>query len=129
MGFSTWSLRLIPVVSGVASVWTDDDFCYQRIDLPRRRQNQPARIDALSERHPLRCVFFNENLGASPAFQEWMDGMKRSFTHRETREYTVQRSAHGVVILVNQYLVFEFVPKPGAVALTLSTGSDRATRH
>ncbi|GAC1451556.1 MAG: hypothetical protein NVSMB9_36540 [Isosphaeraceae bacterium] len=109
--------------------WTDYYLCYQRIYLPRRRQNQPARIDALSDQHPLRCVFFNENLGASPDFREWMEGMQRSFTHRGTREYTVQRRDHGVVILVNQYLVFEFVPKPGAVALSLPTVSDRATRH
>jgi hypothetical protein len=45
--------------------------------------------------------------------------MQRSFVYRGSRDYTVRGRDPGGPDFVNTYLVFEFVPKPGTVAVSI----------
>jgi hypothetical protein len=96
--------------------FTEYYLCYQRIYSERHRRREPLRLDRVSDAHPLRVVFFNESPVGSPAFQSWMAEMDRSFLFRGSRDYTVVGSGPQGVDFANAYSVFEFVPRPGAVA-------------
>jgi hypothetical protein len=108
--------------------WTDYYLCYQRIYFERHRQKKPLRVDLISSQHPLRCVLFNERPERSPAFQSWMQEMNKSFVYRGMREYTVGGYDFGSPDFANVYRVFEFVPRPGMVALSVPriTDSERS---
>ena len=97
--------------------FTEYYLCYQKIYSERHRQNRPLRAERISEDHPLRCVFFNESPEGSPLFQAWMAEMSRSFVYRGSRDYTVTGVGPRGPDFANQYRVYEFVPRPGAVAL------------
>lgn len=89
---------------------------YQRIYSERHRRKRPIRPELISEGHPLRCVFFNDDPVTSPVFQSWMGEMSKTFVFRGASEYTaVGHGARGPDF-VNRYLVYEFVPRPGTVA-------------
>jgi hypothetical protein len=114
--------------------WGEYYLCYQRIYSERHRQQKPLRFALISENHPLKCVFFNESPERSPVFQSWMGEMNKLFICRGSREYTVSGQGHRESDFANIYRVFEFVPRPGAVALSIPTmtdveRSDRAIRR
>ena len=110
--------------------WTEYYLCYQRIYSDRHRRKRPVRVDLISNKHPLKCVFFNEHPEGSPVFRSWMAEMNKVFIYRGSREYTVVGHGPRGPDFANMYLVFEFVPRPGAVALSVpgmkdSEGSGR----
>jgi hypothetical protein len=89
---------------------------YQRIYSERHRRKLPIRPERISEGHPLRCVFFNEDPLTSPVFQSWLGEMSKTFVFRGSRKYTVVGHGPLGADFANHYLVFEFVPRPGTVA-------------
>jgi hypothetical protein len=97
--------------------FTEYYLCYQRIYSERHRRKGPLRPDRVSERHPLKVVFFNESPAGLPVFQSWMADMNRSFVFRGSRDYTVVGFGPRGADFANTYTVFEFVPRPGVVAL------------
>jgi hypothetical protein len=114
--------------------WTEYYVCYQRIYSDRHRQKRPIRADRISENHPLRCVFFNESPERSPVFQDWMRRMSASFTCRGSKEYPMIGHGPRGPDFANRYLVYEFVPRPGVVALDVPRaggpeGSGRVIRR
>jgi hypothetical protein len=98
--------------------FTEYYLCYQRMYSERHREKRPLSIASISESHPLKCVFFNEFPERSPVFQAWLNEMNKSFIYRGSWEYTVGRAPH-VADFTNMYRVYEFVPRPGTVALSL----------
>ena len=111
------------------SSWTDYYLCYQEIYSERRRYNRPIAVQKLSPSHPLKCVFFNEFPENSPAFQAWFSEMNRSFISRGSQVYTLKGRDFGGADFLNTYVVYEFVPRPDVVALSVPVGSDRPIRR
>jgi hypothetical protein len=99
--------------------WTDYFLCYERIYLSRRRRNTPIRFDALSDTHPLRCVFFNEIPEDTPSFRAWMNEMGKSYIYRGVQSYTVRVKDHNAPNILNMYRVYEFTPRPDAVVASV----------
>ena len=114
--------------------WTDYYLCYQRMYSDRHRRKRPVAFEKLSESHPLKCVFFNDFPEADPGFQAWLEDMQRAYIYRGSRAYTVRGRDVGGPDFINAYLVFEFVPRPSAVAAgvpatALPGGADRMIRR
>ena len=93
--------------------------CYREIYSERHRQNRPIRLDRISEHHPLRCVFFNESPEGSPVFQAWLARMKETFVCRGSHEYASYGFGPRGLDFINRYVVYEFVPQPGRVELSI----------
>jgi len=95
---------------------TDTYLCYRALYSPRGRDDAPD-LDAVTAAHPLRCVAFNEVPHESPEFHARLARIADRFDLRSIRPYPVSsiESKRGPT-WDELYVVYEFVPKPGAVA-------------
>lgn len=93
---------------------TDTYLCYQKIYSARHGQGAPIRLDAVSEKHPLRCVLFNEMPQKTPEFQRWMAGMLEHYELKDFDNYNVSSVEKKLGPTWHSlYIVYEFVPKQG----------------
>ncbi len=101
---------------------TDTYLCYQKIYSERHREGLPVKLDAVSEKHPLRCVLFNEMPQKTPEFQKWMQEMLQHYELRDAQKYPVSSIEKRLGPTWHSlYMVYEFVPKAG-VAPPLAIG-------
>jgi hypothetical protein len=91
---------------------TDTYLCYQKIFSPRHRAGGKLDESKITEKHPLRCVLFNEIPAGTPAFDSWMAGMLAKYDLRGVTPYPVSSIEKKMGATWDQlYLVYEFVPK------------------
>ena len=98
---------------------TDTYLCYQRIYAPRRGGVTAADLAQVSETRPLRIVLFNETPQHTPAFAAWMAEMLAHYRLRNVATYPVSSLEKKAGANWDElYLVYEFVPIPGAAPWT-----------
>lgn len=97
--------------------FTEYYLTYQQMYSSRHRSHNPLRLESLSAKHPLRCVFFNESPERYPLFHTWLAEMTRTFDFTGSHTYTVIGEGPRGPDFANTYVVLEFIPKPG-VAIT-----------
>lgn len=95
-------------------------FCNQRIYSPRHSRGEAAPLDRVSGEHPLRCVrFLPAALPPDDAgFQRWLAEMESRYQliGRETHHFPLLQDRRPDPLYVNTLEVYEFVPKPAAIA-------------
>ena len=91
---------------------TDTYLCYQKIFSPRHRAGGKFDESKISDKHPLRCVLFNETPAGTPGFDAWMAAMLTKYDLRGVTPYPVSSIEKRMGATWDQlYLVYEFVPK------------------
>lgn len=91
---------------------TDTYLCYQRIYSPRHRRRAPLDLRAVSAKHPLRVVMFNEFPQGRPVFEAWLARMRESYELLRVVPYPVHSLERKLGVTWDQmYLVYEFVPR------------------
>ncbi|MFO0949749.1 MAG: hypothetical protein U0835_01075 [Isosphaeraceae bacterium] len=98
---------------------TDTYLTYQNIYSQRHRARRPPDLSRVTDRRPLRVVFFNEMPGSThpQEFSKWLDAMSRDYRLRELKTYPVSSLEKKRGATWDQiYLVYEFVPQPPPVA-------------
>jgi hypothetical protein len=86
----------------------------------RHRRREPIDLDPrrYSDERPLRLVVFNDLSTGAPAFDQWMNGLKRSFDLRRTETFVIHPGKPGEDWLRDAYVVLELVPRSGASRVT-----------
>jgi hypothetical protein len=87
--------------------------CNQMIYSPLRRQRREPQWQNISDHRPLRCVLsFSDP--AEPRVARWLDTMKQGYHLQDRRVHIVNMAEPGAKPRTEQYIVYEFVPKPPA---------------
>jgi hypothetical protein len=89
--------------------------CNEWIYSPQRRRGGGPRWEQVSADHPLRCVLYHEVRPELPEVVAWLDAMRSRYDLRRTESIDVDMSAVVAGPKVERWVVFEFVPKEGAV--------------
>ncbi len=86
---------------------------HQRKYSERHRQGSPVDLDPAiySSDRPLRLVAFDQMPTDSPAFQNWLLELERSFRLQQTETYVVQPGKPAEPWLRDAYVVLELIPR------------------
>jgi hypothetical protein len=86
----------------------DQYLCYQRIYSRRHREGLAPKWDAISTKHPLRCVLLSRLPDEVPGFRKWISDHRDQYTFRDVHSYVATRGSIAEPALY--YVVCEFVP-------------------
>jgi hypothetical protein len=86
----------------------DQYLCYQRIYSRRHREGLAPNWEAISAKHPLRCVLLSRLPEEVPGFRRWIEENRDRYTLKELRTYPATRGSSAEPAIY--YVVCEFVP-------------------
>jgi hypothetical protein len=96
--------------------------CHQATYSPRHHAGVSARLDLMSEAHPLRLVVFGETPGDAPTVARWIDENADRYALSSRRERVLNEGlTRGKATAEDRYVVYEFVPRRGPATTRVSS--------